>query len=577
MRTSGSATSPRSRSVTIDAVSSWPAMNSSAITRSSYFAASSYAGMKSAATRTVVSPIVDPSRAGLMTTGRPRCSATLVQSVAFFTIAKRGVGIPEASHTSLVRHLSIASAEPITPLPVYGMRSVSSAPCTVPSSPKRPCSAMKTRAKPSRFRSKRSRCAGSNACASTRLPRSAASTALPEMSEISRSAEGPPISTATLPTESLKLFPDNPHFTGELDPGLREHRRAHVVHHRFDVRRRRISQVHDEVGVLRRDLRAADREALQSARLDQPRRVVSRRVAEDAAGVGLVQRLRGHALGKQRADAPHRAVFLAGLEPEESRDETLLGARLQMHVPIPQVVFGGHAAVQRAGAIDGLHRHHVVPRLAAVAAGIHRERPAHRSGNACHPLGAGPAVPGDEAREMRRRNARAGAKRELDALRFVLRDSREGVMREDHGTRGSPVRHQQVAAEPHDKARLRRGERAHEHAEVGQVRGLEEASRGPAGAPCHVPGHRLVVADLSPQLVSHRRSIAHVHVLQLPVAFAAPPAGMARSGARLAIDPAPIVTTTSPPRSRESRAARISEVRSTNTGSPRPVSRPAPT
>jgi hypothetical protein len=46
----------------------------------------------------------------------------------------------------LLRHLSIASAEAITPLPVYGIASVSSAPCTVPSSPKRPCSAMNTRA-----------------------------------------------------------------------------------------------------------------------------------------------------------------------------------------------------------------------------------------------------------------------------------------------------------------------------------------------------------------------------------------------------------------------------------------------
>jgi hypothetical protein len=46
----------------------------------------------------------------------------------------------------LLRHLSIASADAITPLPVYGIASVSSAPCTVPSSPKRPCSAMNARA-----------------------------------------------------------------------------------------------------------------------------------------------------------------------------------------------------------------------------------------------------------------------------------------------------------------------------------------------------------------------------------------------------------------------------------------------
>src|SRR5258708_32654923 len=510
MRTSGSATSPRSRSVTIEGVGCWPAMNSSAITRSSYFAASSYAATKSAATRTVVSPIVEPSREGLTTTGRPRCPATLAQSVDCFTIAKRGVGIPEASQTSLVRHLSIASAEPITPLPVYGMRSVSSAPCTVPSSPKRPCSAMKTRAKPSRFRSKRSRSAGSNACASTRLPRSAASTALPDMSEISRSAEGPPISTATLPKESLKLFPDNSHFTDQLDTGLREHGRLDVVHHRLDVLRGGASQVHDEIGVLRRDPRAADREALQPPRLHHPPPVAPPRTPEDAARVALVQRLRGHALGKQRADAPHRRGFLAGLEREEPRDEPFLGVRLEAHMPIAHAVFRRHPAVQRPRAVDGLHRHHVVPCPAAVAAGIHRERPAHRPGNARHPLGAGPAMLGDEAREMRSRNARAGAKRQLGAPRLVLGDSGERVMREDHRAGESAVAHEQVAAEPDEKDRLRGGKRAHEDAEVGHVGGLEEHARGPAGAPGHVPSHRLVRAGPAPQLLPPRRPLAPV-------------------------------------------------------------------
>ena len=58
----------------------------------------------------------------------------------------RDTGIPTEFHSNLVRHLSIASALAMTPLPVYGIRISSSAPCTVPSSPKRPCSAMNTRA-----------------------------------------------------------------------------------------------------------------------------------------------------------------------------------------------------------------------------------------------------------------------------------------------------------------------------------------------------------------------------------------------------------------------------------------------
>ena len=62
--------------------------------------------------------MVEPSRAGFTMSGSPSTSRTFCQSVRGPTMAKRGVGTPEASHTSLVRHLSMASAEPITPLPV---------------------------------------------------------------------------------------------------------------------------------------------------------------------------------------------------------------------------------------------------------------------------------------------------------------------------------------------------------------------------------------------------------------------------------------------------------------------------
>jgi hypothetical protein len=55
------------------------------------------------------------------------------------------------------------------PGPVYGMPISSSAPWMQPSSPWRPCSAMKQRAKPSRLRSSSGRSAGSNACASKPL------------------------------------------------------------------------------------------------------------------------------------------------------------------------------------------------------------------------------------------------------------------------------------------------------------------------------------------------------------------------------------------------------------------------
>ena len=82
--------------------------------------------------------------------GRPRSPGTAATRAASCSSGARrtyfGVGSPSATHTRLVITLSIAMLEAITPEPVYGMPSSSSAPCTVPSSPCRPCSAMKQRA-----------------------------------------------------------------------------------------------------------------------------------------------------------------------------------------------------------------------------------------------------------------------------------------------------------------------------------------------------------------------------------------------------------------------------------------------
>src|SRR6202521_2841841 len=82
------------------------------------------------------------------------------------------------------------------------MCKVSSAPCTVPSSPNRPCRAMKARSKPSPRSSNSERSAGSKAEALTPRSQSAVNTALPDSREISRSEEGPPISTATRPKDA---------------------------------------------------------------------------------------------------------------------------------------------------------------------------------------------------------------------------------------------------------------------------------------------------------------------------------------------------------------------------------------
>mmetsp|Transcript_46819 Transcript_46819/g.110208 ORF Transcript_46819/g.110208 Transcript_46819/m.110208 type:complete len:228 (+) Transcript_46819:185-868(+) len=80
------------------------------------------------------------------------------------------------------------------------MPSHSSAPCSVPSSPPRPCSATKARSKPSSLSACSERSAGSKPWASTPRPCSAPSTPGPLISDTGRSALLPPYSTATLPS-----------------------------------------------------------------------------------------------------------------------------------------------------------------------------------------------------------------------------------------------------------------------------------------------------------------------------------------------------------------------------------------
>ena len=180
-------------------------------------------------------------------------------------------------------------------------------------------------------------------------------------------------------------------------------------------------------------------------------------------------------------------------------------------MPVAGLVIRRRAPVEHAAAIDGFHRHHVIPGLAAVATRVHRERAADGAGHAGHPFGAGGAVLGDEARQVRRRHPGAGAKAELVALRGVRADAGEGVMGEDDRARKPRVAHEKVAAQADEEHRLGGIERAQELAQVGDVRGLVEHARAPAGSPAHVLRHRLVAPERSPQ--SHSPALAHVHRL----------------------------------------------------------------
>src|SRR5260370_14807170 len=113
---------------------------------------------------------------------------------------------------------------------------------------------------------------GSKACASTPRFCSALRTALPLKSEISRSLESPPKSTAVLPKSCAeaarrmalslsKLMPvlpgscrfsDDAHFGVECNAALCGDGLLHVQNHRLDAGGTRSPVIVDEIGVLRR-------------------------------------------------------------------------------------------------------------------------------------------------------------------------------------------------------------------------------------------------------------------------------------------------------------------------------------
>src|SRR4051812_2789174 len=86
--------------------------------------------------------------------------------------------------------------------------------------------------------------------------------------------------------------PNKAHLRFETDVEAGRDEVLHLSDELEDVGSASALRRHDEVRVLLRDTGAADRQLLSTGRFDQPRRVVSRRVDEDASAVGLRERLR---------------------------------------------------------------------------------------------------------------------------------------------------------------------------------------------------------------------------------------------------------------------------------------------
>src|SRR5256885_6906498 len=138
----------------------------------------------------------------------------------------------------------------------------------------------------------------------------------------------------------------------------------------------------------------------------------------------------------------------------------------------------------------------------------------------------------------------------VNAAVAQLRTPRSG-MHQDYRPRESAVAHQQVAAKANEQRGLRRRQLAQEGSEVRQIGRHVEDSRAPARPPADMARHRLIAPEVAAQSME-MQEFGHVHV---------------SCAATLPIEPAPIVTTTSPLCATRRMACGSAVRSSTNTGS----------
>src|SRR4029450_3084758 len=137
------------------------------------------------------------------------------------------------------------------------------------------------------------------------------------------------------------------------------------------------------------------------------------------------------------------------------------------------------------------------------------------------------------------------------------------VVHDDDGPAHAAISHERVAAQSEHGDRLLRRQLAQERGEVVAIRGGLQLTRRPAAAPSRMTRERR--ADL--QRAAERGELArlvHHHAAASKVGGCP-------------MEPAPIVTTTSPSRTTARIASATSAIVSTNTGSTRPATRTART
>src|SRR5258708_5528 len=305
--------------------------------------------------------------------------------------------------------------------------------------------------------------------------------------------------------------------------------------------------------------------AFEPASLDQARGVLAGRVAEYRAGVREFERLLRDALREQFLDAGSGTLLVTRAETEPSCEKPFTLAQFrsaQCDASVADLKISGLALARFSGARYRQHLRDDVPGFRPVAARVHRERSTHRSGHSGEELRALAAACRREPRHLGTGDARFDVNQvALEAHRAVR------AMHQDDRPVKSAVTHEQIASKPHEADRFALGKGREECGEVGAVGRNVGAPRDTARAPGDVLRHRLVQPPRNaPRDAGSVDRLSHLLLPRLARAAGTPP-----------IEPAPMVSTTSPGRTILRMASGMSSILSTNTGSALPARRSART
>ena len=164
-------------------------------------------------------------------------------------------------------------------------------------------------------------------------------------------------------------------------------------------------------------------------------------------------------------------------------------------MPIPDLIFGCGAHLHFTLPVHSHHPQHLLPCLAAVATGIHRQHSAQRAGNAGKEFRTAQIVQRCKTRQLCPRHTGFGIHA---AVYLETQLAQRAVQQQNHAAQ-TPVSHQQIAAQAHHIQRLIHRHAAQKDQQVIQIGRLVHVFRHTARPPAGVLAHINLIAQSAAQ------------------------------------------------------------------------------